>query len=173
MILKDYAVPRILCYLQQDKKWRTLVQRSETVTKKMVNYLINHHSQSNCYLIKIMRGKKPVFFFFVFFLSFQLNCSNAYIRAITSEQLSTNCCYEVIIMSLKRQMLTEIFIRNIIEKVKSSSWVFCKVSFKCLKCTRQFLWKILMGCTLIILHMIFSEGFTYIPLYSKHISRKS
>ena len=67
-----------------------------------------------------------------------------------------------------RKMVTGIFIRNIIGKVRSSSWLLCMVSFKYLKCTRQFLWKILMGCTLTILY-IFSEGFSCILLYSKHI----
>ena len=75
-------------------------------------------------------------------------------------------------MSLNRKMLTGIFIRNITEKVRSSSWLFCKVSFKYLKYTGQFSWTILMGCTLMILHIIFSERFKCLLLYSKHISRK-
>ena len=41
---------------------------------------------------------------------------------------------------------------------------------KTYKTVRQ---KILMDCTLIIVCMIFSEGFTSMPLYSKHNSRKN
>ena len=102
-------------YLQEVKKRRTSVQRSEMATKKMVKHLINHQSQSSCYL-----------FVCFFFSSFQLNCLNAYISKITSEQLSTDRCYEVIVMSLNRQILTEIFIRNISEKVRSSSDYFVR-----------------------------------------------
>ena len=54
---------------------------------------------------------------FFFFSSFQWNCSNAYIRTIISEQLSTERCYEVM-MSLNRQMLSEIFVRNVSEKAR-------------------------------------------------------
>ena len=62
----------------------------------MAKHLINHHFLSNYYLIVIMPGEKPVFFFFFFFSSFQLNCSNAYVRMITSEQLSTERCYDAL-----------------------------------------------------------------------------
>ena len=138
-------------------------------TKKMVKHLINHDSQPNCYLLEIMPDKKAVLFFFNFsFKLFKRIHQNDNTRATLNWKLLWS-----IAVSLNRQMLTEIFIRNINEKVRSSSWLFCNVSFKYWKCTRKFLWKILMGCTLIILHMIFSKGFTCIPLYSKHISRKS
>ena len=73
--------------------------------------MISHRSQSNCYLVLLLllnyaRREARL----VFFSRSQLNCSNAYIRTITSEQLSTERCYEAIVISLNRQMLTEIFI---------------------------------------------------------------
>ena len=135
----------------------------------MVQHLINHHSQSNSYLIKIMPDEKPVLYFFKFLIKlFKRIHQKSNIRATLSWPLLWSYCH-----GLKRQMLTEIFIRNLSEKVRSSCWLFCKVSFKYLKRARQFLWKILIGCTLIILRMIFSKGSTCILLYSKHISRKS
>ena len=73
--------------------------------------MISHRSQSNCYLVLLLllnyaRREARL----VFFSRSQLKCSNAYIRTITSEQLSTERCYEAIVISLNRQMLTEIFI---------------------------------------------------------------
>ena len=73
--------------------------------------MISHRSQSNCYLIILLLlnyARREVRL--VFFFTFSINCSNAYIRTITSEQLSTERCYEAIVKSLNRQMLTEIFI---------------------------------------------------------------
>ena len=71
-IFKNDAVPTISSYSQEVNKQRTSVQRSETATKKMVKHLINHHSQSNCYLIEIMPNEKPTVFFFFFKFSMKL-----------------------------------------------------------------------------------------------------
>ena len=132
----------------------------ETAAKNVVKHLINHHYQSS-------RNYARREFCLVFFQVFNQTVQTHNIRTITSVQLSTERCYEVIVMSLNRQMLTEIFSINITEKERSSSWLFCKVSLKYLKCTRQFSWKILMGCTVIILHMIFSKGLhIYRPIAS-------
>ena len=120
----------------------------------------NHHSQSNCYVIKLCQTRSSSCFFFKFSIKlFKRIHQNDNIRTTLKWTLIWS-----IAVSLNRQMLTEIFIRNINEKVRSSSWLFCNVSFKYWKCTRKFLWKILMGCTLIILHMIFSRFYMYTAL---------
>ena len=136
--------------------------------------MISHRSQSNCYLIILLllnyaRREVRLVFFFTFSIKlFKRIHQNDNIRATLNWTLLWSYCEK-----FEQANADWDFYWNINEKVRSSSRLFCIVSFIYLKCTRQFLWKILMGCTPIILHVIFFKGFTCILLYSKHDSRKS